>query len=226
MSGTFTFGTLMKGIFWCEYQSVDSMSHRGAPSLEVSTTVDTLFILPAVVCCCHSTSMGTIHHLQAITNTETVDTHVHGFTSKNQECPATLFLLFNSEDWHQRRMNKQLHLHTLPLNARSPEDTLCLVSIETQNLLRKAGLHPGQLPVWIPFLLKCHYLFQRWAKHRGTENCIPGMFNLFQTRFLQALQRGIQNLRLRWREVGVLNRCMSVMGRDEYSDISVRHVCR
>lgn len=70
----------------------------------------------------------------------------------------------------------------------SPEDPFCLVSIETQNFFRKTSLNPGQLAVWISFLLKCHHLFQGGAEHGGTENCIPCMLDLLQTRLLQALE--------------------------------------
>lgn len=49
--------------------------------------------------------------------------------------------------------------------SHSPEDAFCLVTIETQNLLREASLHPGQLAVWIPLLLERHHLLQGGAKH-------------------------------------------------------------
>lgn len=41
----------------------------------------------------------------------------------------------------------------------SPEDPLCLVPVETQNLLGQTSLHPGQLPVWIAFILQRHDFF-------------------------------------------------------------------
>lgn len=86
-------------------------------------------------------------------------------------------------------------LHTVEPSlfyCHSPEDTFCLVTIETQNLLREASLHPGKLAVWIPLLLKRHHLLQRGAEHGGTEDGVPGMFDLLQTWLLQTLNRDTQ----------------------------------
>lgn len=82
------------------------------------------------------------------------------------------------------------------LFSHSPEDALCLVSIETQNLFRKASLHPGQLAVWISLFLEHHHLFQGRAEHGGTEDGVPGVLDLLYTRLLQALSRHTEELML------------------------------
>lgn len=88
-----------------------------------------------------------------------------------------------------RDINTQLcsFSHPQPGAGKAPEDTLCLVTVECQDLLGEPCLYPGQLPVRIALFLHAHHLLQCTAKHGWAEHCVLGMSDLLHIRLLQAL---------------------------------------
>ncbi len=62
----------------------------------------------------------------------------------------------------------------------SPEDALCLSPAQSQNILGKLNLHPGQLPVWEELALPLHHLIQRAAKQGGSDDGPPTVVDLLQ----------------------------------------------
>lgn len=92
-----------------------------------------------------------------------------------------------------------LRVFSQPLVA-LPEDALGLVPVECKDLLREAGLHPGQLPVRVSLLLHGDDVLQGAAEHGRVEDGVLGMADLLDVRLLQALEetshRRCQNLLL------------------------------
>lgn len=62
----------------------------------------------------------------------------------------------------------------------SPEDTLCLSTAQSQNILGKLNLHPGQFPVWEELTLPLHHLLKRTAKQGGSDDSPPAVVDLLQ----------------------------------------------
>lgn len=62
-----------------------------------------------------------------------------------------------------------------------PEDALCLSSTQSENVLGKLNLHPGQFPVWEEFTLPLHHLLQRTAEKGGSDNSPSAVVDLLQS---------------------------------------------
>lgn len=61
-----------------------------------------------------------------------------------------------------------------------PEDALCLSPAQSQNILGKLNLHPGQFPVWEELTLPLHHLIQRTAEQGGSDDGPPTVVDLLQ----------------------------------------------
>ena len=64
--------------------------------------------------------------------------------------------------------------------AELPEDALRLSAAQSQNILGKLNLHPGQLPVWEELALPLHHLLQRAAEQGRSDDGPPAVVDLLQ----------------------------------------------